>query len=591
MLTAPELEYTFHGFSEADLDRDLVLDASTSGGFVGFLKEFVSSPHITLREVVDRLNATYSSTIGIEYLHMSSRAKCNWIREHVEVPSFMSLGKEEKIKTFERLARTTQFEGFLNSKFNTTKRFGLDGGETLIPGINALVDKAHLMGVTSIVLGMPHRGRLNVLANVMGKSLTTIFREFQGTHFDLEKYMNDSWSSAGDVKYHLGTSHDKVYEDGSSIHLSLVANPSHLEAVNPVVAGKARAKQFFVSDKARRHRTKDLPEYDTCLPVLFHGDASVAGQGIIYELMNMSKVEDFDVGGTIHIICNNQVGFTTNPISGRSTLYCTDIAKAFDVPVFHCNGDDPVSVVTAFELAVEWRQHFNEDVMIDLVCYRKYGHNELDQPLFTQPVLYQKIAEHKSSLAIYEETLKREEVLDQKGCDAIISKVNQDLEEHFNASKDPSSLNEEENWLGTRWKGFKSKNQMARIQETGFDLGRLEELGLKLTNIPEDFQLHPLLKRIYKARRSTLEKGEGIDWGTAESLAFGSLLLEGNCVRLTGQDVERGTFSHRHAVLHDQRDESEYIPLNNIAKHLQPSAPLEELVKPDIQVIVYSPFC
>lgn len=589
---APELDFHHHGFSEADLDRKLTLDISNTANVAGFLRSFAEAKEgVTLRQVLDQLQATYSSTMGVEYLHMSSTRKCDWVRSHVENESFLNVSAEKKLRCFETLAEASMFEDYLNTKFNTTKRFGLDGGEAMVAGLNAIVDMANKESISSVVLGMAHRGRLNVLANVMKKSLVTIFREFQGTHYDLEEYMRDSWSSSGDVKYHLGTTSIKEFENGSSLELSLVANPSHLEAVNPVVAGKARAKQFLQSDRARRVRSKDLPEFDTTLPILIHGDASFAGQGIIYELMNMSNVQDFDVGGTIHVICNNQVGFTTNPTSSRSTLYCTDIAKAFDIPVFHCNGDDPVAVVRAFELAVEWRQLFNEDVVIDFVCYRRNGHNELDQPLFTQPELYSSISSHPTTLDIFERRLIEEGTATQEQLDEIKQRIHANLNSQFELSKSKEEIeghmnlsqeDQEKEWLGSPWKGFKSKAQLARIKETGVDRETFQSIGEKATTLPTEsedgveFKPHPLVARIYKQRHEAIASGKNLDWATAEMMAFATLLTEGNMVRLTGQDVERGTFSHRHAVVHNQNIKNErlkeYIPLNSLREENSPYA-------------------
>jgi 2-oxoglutarate dehydrogenase E1 component len=586
------LDFQHHGFSEADLDRKLSLDISNTANVAGFLRSFAEAKEgVTLRQVLDKLEATYTSTLGVEYLHMSSTRKCDWVRSRVEKDNLLSFSAEKKIRCFERLAEASMFENYLNTKFNTTKRFGLDGGEAMVAGLNAIVDMANKEGISSIVLGMAHRGRLNVLANVMHKSMVTIFREFQGTHYDLEEYMRDSWSSSGDVKYHLGTTSTKEFEDGTSVELSLVANPSHLEAVNPVVAGKARAKQFLQSDRARRIRSKDLPEFDTTLPLLIHGDASFAGQGIIYELMNMSNVQDFDVGGTIHVICNNQVGFTTNPTSSRSTLYCTDIAKAFDIPVFHCNGDDPVAVVRAFELAVEWRQLFNEDVVVDFVCYRRNGHNELDQPLFTQPELYSAISSQPTTLEIFERRLIEEGTATQEQLDAIKQRIHDGLDSQFAQSKSQEEIeshmnlsqeDQEKEWLGSNWKGFKSKAQLARIKETGVDRDTFRSIGERVTTIPTasedggEFKPHPLVARIYKQRNASITSGENIDWATAEMMAFATLLTEGNMVRLTGQDVERGTFSHRHAVIHNQTFTNdrmkEYIPLNDLREENSPHA-------------------
>lgn len=570
----PELDFRYHGFKESDLDRQLNLLGNTSGGNTGFLDILGSRPNITLRQVINNLQKTYCSSLGVEYMHMGSRDKCNWIRSQVETPKWMMFSKEKRIHIYERLCFADQFEKFLGNKFNTAKRFGLEGGESVIAGLKCMVDRGSELGIESFAFGMPHRGRLNVLANVMRKPMPQIFKEFQGTHYDLDEYMKHDWSSAGDVKYHLGTSMDRSYPDGRRVHLSLVANPSHLEAVNPVVIGKIRAKQFFSGN-----REEDKLKH---MPVLLHGDAAFAGQGVVYETMQMSRVPDYAVGGTIHVIVNNQVGFTTDPVNGRSTMYCSDLGKAFNIPIFHCNGDDPLAVVTAFEMAVEWRQQFNEDCIIDMICYRRYGHNELDQPMYTQPQLYAKINKHPDTLNVYEKQLIAENTCTQKELDEIKAMVNKTLESEFAAAKDwvtPPS-----DWLSSKWSGFLSPRQRSRVRETGLDIPKLKDIGIKMSTIPPTLKVHKQLEKIFAARRDTIEKGEGIDWATAEALAFGSLLLEGNHVRLSGQDVQRGTFSHRHAVLIDQKTGETYTPLNHLAKHSSPTVSLSKTaLGPEIQ--------
>ena len=562
----PELDYKFHGFKDADLDRQLNLLGNSSGGNVGFLDILGSRPSITLRQVVNNLQKTYCSSLGVEYMHMGSRDKCNWIRSQVETPKWMQFSKEKRMHIYERLCFADQFEKFLANKFNTAKRFGLEGGESVIPGLKCMIDRGSELGVESFAFGMPHRGRLNVLANVMRKPMPQIFKEFQGTHYDLDEYMKHDWSSAGDVKYHLGTSMDRSYPDGRRVHLSLVANPSHLEAVNPVVVGKIRAKQFFSGN-----REEDKLKH---MPVLLHGDAAFAGQGVVYETMQMARVADFAVGGTIHVIVNNQVGFTTDPQNARSTMYSSDLGKAFNIPIFHCNGDDPLSVVTAFEMAVEWRQQFQEDCIIDMICYRRYGHNELDQPMYTQPQLYGKINKHPDTLAVYGQQLVTEGICTQNEIDSIKTMVNSTLESEFNAAKD--WVTPKSDWLSSKWSGFLSPRQQSRIRATGVDVAKLKEIGMKMSTLPKHINVHKQLEKIFAARRDTIEKGEGIDWATAEGLAFGSLLLEGNHVRLSGQDVQRGTFSHRHAVITDQKTNENYTPLNHLAKHALPGVPLSK---------------
>jgi 2-oxoglutarate dehydrogenase E1 component len=569
-----ELDYKHHGFTDADLDRPLNLLGKTSGGNAGFLDILGSGKvNSTLRQVVANLQKTYCSSLGVEYMHMGSREKTNWIRAQVETPKWMKFSKEKKMHIYERLCFADHFEKFLANKFNTAKRFGLEGGEACVPGLKCMIDRGSELGLESFSFGMPHRGRLNVLANVMRKPMPQIFKEFQGTHYDLEEYMKNDWSSAGDVKYHLGTSMDRSYPDGRRVHLSLVANPSHLEAVNPVVMGKIRAKQFFSGN-----REEDKKKH---MPVLLHGDAAFAGQGIVYETMQMARVPGYGVGGTIHVIVNNQVGFTTDPKNGRSTMYSSDLGKAFSIPIFHCNGDDPLAVVTAFEMAVEWRQEFGEDCIIDLICYRRYGHNELDQPMYTQPTMYAKIVNHPDTLAVFETQLIADGTCQRSEIDEIKALVGTTLQSEFDASKD--WVTPKMDWLSSRWSGFLSPRQHGRIRETGYPAEKLKEIGLKMSTFPSSLSVHKQLEKIFATRRDTIEKGQGIDWGTAEALAFGTLLLEGNHVRLSGQDVQRGTFSHRHAVIVDQKTGEFYTPLNHLAKHTSPAVSLSKTAVPDTQ--------
>ena len=573
-----ELTPAYHGFdSEGDLDRKLNFRGTSSGGNKGYLEELASMPgKVTLRSIVDALNKTYCGTLGVEYMHIGDPNKCNWIRERVEHPRWLDYDKEKKMHIFERLCFADTFETFLAHKFNTTKRFGLDGGEAIVPALKGGIDRASELGAHSFIIGMPHRGRLNVLANVMRKPMPLIFSEFQGTHYDEDVYTKEiagKWGISGDVKYHLGSSMDRTYPDGCKIHLSLVANPSHLECVNPVVAGKTRAKQYYCGDR-------DIDKQQV-VPILLHGDAAFAGQGVVYETMQLAGVPDFAVGGTIHVIVNNQIGFTTNPNNSRSTPYCSDLGKAFGAPIFHCNGDDPLAVSAAVETAFEYRHEWGTDVIIDMVCYRRNGHNELDQPMFTQPKLYTKIKQHPSTLDIYEQNLiddgtaTKEEL--QEVRDFTLHSYEADLEE----SKTYQS--KAEDWLSSRWTGFKSPKQNSRIRPTGVDSDRLRKIGMTAGTVPDDFKLHRQMAKIFKARKDMAEQGTGIDWGTAEAMAIGSLLLEGNHVRITGQDVQRGTFSHRHAVVKDQVTEEEYTPLNFLAKNLDMTAPKEELSSPDTQ--------
>ncbi len=567
-----ELDARAYGFTEADMGR--TFEMTGIEGISGFLGSgAATSSKMTLKELLARLQSTYTSTVGWEYMHMNSRDKCNWIRERVELAAVPVFPKAKRMQVFDRLAYSDKFERYLANKFNTAKRFGLEGCEALIPGLKAMVDRATEMGVTSIVFGMPHRGRLNVLVNVIRKPMEVLLKEFQGTHVDMESYARametGDWSGSGDVKYHLGTSHDRTYPDGRTVHLALVANPSHLEAVNPVVAGKVRAKQDITgdSDKSR------------VMSVMLHGDAAFAGQGVVYETFLLAQLKHYGTGGTVHIICNNQVGFTTDPSSSRSTLHCSDLGKAFDIPVFHVNADDPEAVTRVFEMAGEYRQTFKTDVIVDLVGYRKYGHNELDQPLFTQPIMYSKIASHPSALDLYSKRL----IAEGAASEAELKVVTEAVDAAFNAAwtasqskKEPPKLD----WLGSKWSGLVKPDQMSKIKTTGVPMATLKSIAEALVRVPATIKLHPSLVRIMKAKEETLVAGQGLDWATGEALAFGSLLLEGNRVRLSGQDVERGTFSHRHAVLHDQVTNDTYIPLSHLGKSAAPfeacNSPLSE---------------
>jgi len=574
---ARDLDHTFHGFTDADLDRPLLLKGRSTGGNVGFLEELAAGPNITLRAVVKRLRRTYCGTLGVEYMHIGDTDKQNWIRERVENPRWLRYDKEKKLHIFERLCFADTFENFMANKFNTIKRFGLDGGEAVVPGLKVAVDRASELGAHSFIIGMPHRGRLNVLSNVMRKPMPLIFNEFRGSHYEVDDHTKDQdhlrWGMSGDVKYHLGSSMDRTYPDGRRIHLSLLANPSHLECVNPVVVGKARAKQFYCGDRPEDVRS--------VVPILLHGDAAFAGQGIVYETMQMAGVQDFNVGGTIHVIVNNQVGFTTNPVNSRSTPYSSDLGKAFNCPIFHCNGDDPLAVSTAMEMAVEYRHEWGMDVIIDMVCYRRNGHNEMDNPAFTQPLLYEKIRAHPSTLEVFQKNLIDQGTLTKGECDEVRKFVQGLYEADFEASKTYKPT--ENDWLSSHWKGFKSPSQRSRIRPTGVDTDVLRKIGRTIGSVPADFTLHRQIAKIFKARGKMVEDGVNIDWGTAEALAFGSLLVEGNHVRISGQDVQRGTFSHRHAAVMCQKTEAEYVPLNHIAGTALAAAGLDDCPETDTQ--------
>lgn len=539
-----ELDPAFYGFTEADLDREFFLGTWNMNGFLS-----EGRPIRTLREILQRLKETYCGNIGYEYMHIPDRERCNWIRERIETPDPVPFSKERKLHMLDRLAWSDMFETFLANKYTAAKRFGLEGCETLIPGMKAMIDRGADLGVQCVVIGMPHRGRLNVLANVVRKPMAQIFHEFSGS---MPKASVGEYTGSGDVKYHLGTSYNRPTSSGKMVHLSLLANPSHLEAVNTVVLGKCRAKQYYTDDEGRARN----------LPVLLHGDGSFSGQGIVYETLDMSGLPDYTVGGTIHIVVNNQVAFTTDPKESRSSPYCTDVAKSLNCPIFHVNGDDVESVVRVFDLAAEWRQTWKSDVVVDLVCYRKHGHNEIDEPMFTQPLMYKKIRTHKNAHQQYMERLLTEGSVTKEQMRAVHDKVQNTLAEAFDSAKDhkPSPRD----WLASHWEGFMSPAQLSRIRNTGVSAEIIKTVGHAITSLPETFTPHRQIKKIYEARRQMIDSGEGVDWATAEALAFATLLSEGNHVRLSGQDVERGTFSHRHAVLHDQNTGEKYIPLSHV---------------------------
>jgi len=560
----PELMPAFHGFTEADMARRVesgnMLWRGSTGGTSGFLSSisYMGGEDMSLADFVQALKSTYCGTMGIEYMHISDRKRCNWIRQRVESPDFLAYGRDELVKIYERLCLADSFERFLGSTFKTTKRFGIDGGEAVIPGLQALVDKAADLGCEEFVVGMPHRGRLNVLVNVLGKPMPQMMAEFAGKAHDPQKQLEqlevEDWSSAGDVKYHLGTSNVKTLPDGRALTLTLEANPSHLETVNPVTIGRVRAKQYYLGN--------DEDSQMRVMPILMHGDAAFAGQGIVYETMQLAQVDDFRVGGTIHVIVNNQVGFTTDPKNSRSTLYCSDLGKAFNVPVFHCNGDDPVAVVRAFEMAAEWRQEWATDVILDIICYRRFGHNENDNPSFTQPLLYQAIANQPRTEELFADRLTKDGTMSPEEVQTIRQNTWSGLEKDLEAGQ--NFKGETTSWLPTKWDGIRTPLNIGGAHPTGVDIDLLKSIGRRLCIVPEDFKLHRGLTRIMKTKLERVEEGSGLDWGTAEGLAFGSLLLEGNHVRITGQDVQRGTFSHRHCVVKDQNNNSEYNFLNNL---------------------------
>jgi len=530
----PELKPESYGFTKNDYDRQIFLD-----GVLGI-------QYGNLNQILSILKKTYCSNIGYEFMHMGDPDEKSWIRDRIEGPEKdITFTKNGKRAILNKMVQAEGFEKYLHIKFVGTKRFGLDGGESLIPALEQIIKRGGNLGAKEIKIGMPHRGRLNVLANVMGKPFKAIFSEFFG------KSVNASKDFEGDVKYHLGASSNREF-DGNSVHISLTDNPSHLEAVNPVVLGQVRAKQFFHKDKSRKK----------VIPVLMHGDAAFAGQGIVAECFAMSGLPGHNIGGTIHIIVNNQIGFTTAPRFARSSPYPSDVAKIAQAPIFHVNGDDPEAVVHCAKIATEYRQKFNRDVVIDMVCYRRFGHNEGDEPSFTQPIMYKKIKTHPTTLTIYGKKLSMEGLSSDD--DLQNEKVNfkKFLEKEFESSKNYKS---ELKWFDGAWSRFKPGLGKDKRGASGVDKKKLIEIGKKISTIPSDFSAHKTLKKIFDQRMRTIVEGKTIDWSTAESLAFGTLLTEGFSVRLSGQDSGRGTFSQRHAVLRNQDNHQRYIPLNNIS--------------------------
>src|SRR5690606_28577096 len=514
----------------------------------------------TLRRIVEILQQTYSAKIGVEFMHIQDPDQKAWIQARMEGShNLWRPSAEEKRQLLEQLVEAEGFERFLHVKYPGTKRFGLDGGESTVPALEAIIRTSVELGVDEIVIGMPHRGRLNVLANVMAKPYSAIFAEFQGGA------VYDTVLGSGDVKYHLGTSTDRELPDGGTVHLSLTANPSHLEAVNPVVLGKVRAKQTQKRDTERSR----------VMGLLLHGDAAFAGQGVVHEGLEMSELRGFRTGGTIHLIVNNQIGFTTSPAYARSSPYPSDVARSVQAPIFHVNGDDPEAVVHVARLAAEFRQKFKKDVVVDLWCYRRHGHNEGDEPSFTQPLMYRTIAQHPTTRQIYTKRLVEEGVISEEEAQGLYDA----FQERLSAAHEAAAgykMNKAD-WLEGAWSGLTRAPEQYERGSTAVPLELIREVGLAMTAVPESLQLHRKLQRIIAQRRKAIETGKDIDWATAEHLAFGTLLREGFPVRLSGQDSGRGTFSQRHAILYDQTTEERYIPLN----HLHPDqAPFEVVDSP-----------
>jgi len=531
-----DLHPSDHGFKKEDYNKKIYVGAYMNNGYAN------------INEILSFFRKIYCSTIGAEYMHISDPVEKIWFRERIEKKEnqlqFTNSGKKAILN---KLIQAEGFEKFLAIKFVGTKRFGIDGGEALIPALEQIIKRGGQLGVKELKIGQPHRGRLNILANVLQKSYKRMFNEFAG------EYASYSADSTGDVKYHLGASSNREF-DGNLIHISLADNPSHLEAINPVVLGQTRAKQFFHKDSKRQK----------VVPILIHGDAAFAGQGVVAECFAMSGLPGHNTGGTIHIIVNNQIGFTTNPRFARSSPYPSDLAKMVDAPILHVNGDDPEAVVHCARVAMDFRQKFNRDVVIDMICYRRFGHNEGDEPSFTQPIMYTKIKKHPTSLNIYADKLIKAGVIDKEEFNSMKMKFKNLLEEQFKTAKEYKPKLE---WYEGVWSRYKPERGKDRRGATGVSLDKIKKIGEKITSIPKEFNAHSTIKKIFDNKKKMFLTGKGFDWATAEQLAFGTLLDEGYPVRLCGQDSGRGTFSQRHSVLRDQTDNSYYTPLNNISKN------------------------
>jgi len=531
----PELDPKSYGFTEADMDRPIFIDKVLGLDFA------------SMRQIIDIVKRTYCGTFALQYMHISNPEEAGWLKERIEgYGKEIAFTREGRKAILNKLVEAEGFEKFLHVKYMGTKRFGLDGGEALIPAMEQVIKRGGQLGLKEIVIGMPHRGRLSVLANVMGKPYRAIFNEFQGGSFKPEDV-----DGSGDVKYHLGASSDREF-DGNSVHLSLTANPSHLEAVNPVVLGKVRAKQDQLNDVNRT----------AVLPVLLHGDAAFAGQGVVAEGFGLSGLRGHKTGGTMHIVVNNQIGFTTAPHFSRSSPYPTDIALMVEAPIFHVNGDDPEAVVHAARVATEFRQKFAKDVVIDIFCYRRFGHNEGDEPMFTNPIMYKRIKGHKTTLQLYTERLVKDGLIPEGEIEDMKAAFQAHLNEEFEAGKEfkPNKAD----WLDGRWSHLDKQGEEYQRGETAIKPETLQEIGRALSTAPEGFNLHKTVGRLLETKKQMFDTGEGFDWATAEALAFGSLMTEGYPVRLAGQDATRGTFSQRHSGLIDQETEERYYPLNHI---------------------------
>ncbi|MCW9043269.1 MAG: 2-oxoglutarate dehydrogenase E1 component [Pseudopelagicola sp.] len=533
----PELDPKSYGFTEADMDRPIFID------------KVLGLDIATMRQIMDIVKRTYCGTFALQYMHISNPEEAGWLKERIEgYDKEIKFTREGRKAILNKLVEAEGFEKFLHVKYMGTKRFGLDGGEALIPAMEQVIKRGGSLGLEEIVIGMPHRGRLSVLANVMQKPYRAIFNEFQGGSFKPEDV-----DGSGDVKYHLGASSDREF-DNNKVHLSLTANPSHLEAVNPVVLGKVRAKQDQLKDSERRK----------VMSILLHGDAAFAGQGVVAECFALSGVRGHRTGGTMHIVVNNQIGFTTAPHFSRSSPYPTDNALVVEAPIFHVNGDDPEAVVHAAKVATEFRQKFGRDVVIDIFCYRRFGHNEGDEPMFTNPVMYKRIKKHKTTLTLYTERLVKDGLIPEGEIEDMKAAFQAQLNDEFEAGKEfkPNKAD----WLDGRWAHLNREDGDYQRGQTWISEDTLKDVGTALTTVPDGFPLHKTVGRLLDSKKEMFTSGKGFDWATAEALAFGSLLTEGYPVRLSGQDATRGTFSQRHSGLINQDTEERYYPINNIRK-------------------------
>lgn len=531
-----DLTLDYHGFTGDALDREVYI-----GGNLGL-------EWVTPRKLIETLQENYCASVGFEYMHISNVEERRFIQERIEGPDrVIQFTPEGKRAILNAVIRGEEYEKYLGKKYVGTKRFGLDGGEAMIPALEAVIKYGGSLGVREIIYGMAHRGRLNVLANVMAKPYRVIFHEFSGGSAN-----PDDVGGSGDVKYHLGTSTDREF-DGVKVHMSLVPNPSHLEAVDPVVLGKARAQQAI---------RDDLDAHEEVLPVLIHGDAAFAGQGVVWECLSLSGVAGYNTGGCLHFVINNQIGFTTSPKFAHRSPYPSDVAKGVQAPILHVNGDDPEAVTFACKLAIEYRQRFKRDIVIDMWCYRRFGHNEGDEPKFTQPLMYDAIAKHPRVSEIYSERIKNEGVIDPGTAPAMRKEFTDLLDEEFEAGK--TYKPNEVDWFAGRWSGLHKPadpETARRNVHTAIEKKLFDSIGRTLTTVPDDHKIHKTLQRVLDAKSEMFASGKGFDWATAEALAFGSLVTEGFGVRLSGQDSGRGTFSQRHAIWVDQTDEGKYIPL------------------------------